>query len=129
MDYSKRILKKDFFDKKSKDAYMQVCRYLAENVISNAEISGSISYTITKGGYDEEKGVHKFTLELYVKIDETDVLNQHCNVCKETHSSFFISEETNCNWCKINAFQRRIEDKMKIKQTYIKDKMNNRIER
>lgn len=128
MDYSKRILKKDFFDKGSKDAYMKVCRYLAENVISNADVSESISYTISKG-YDEEKGLHKFTLELYAKINETDVLTQHCKICKETHSSFFISEETNCNWCKINALQRRIEDKMKIKQKYIKEKMKNRIVR
>lgn len=129
MDYSKRILKKEFFDKKSKDAYMQVCKYLATNIVSNKEVSENISYTITKNGYNEEKGMYKYTLELYVKINESDVLNQHCNICKETHSSFFISEETNCNWCKINAFQRRIEEKMKLKQTYVKEKMKNTIER
>lgn len=106
---------------------MQVCKYLALNVVSNEEISNNISYTITKDGYDDKKGMHKCTLELYVKINESDVLNQHCNVCKETHSSFFISEETNCNWCKINALQRRIEEKMKTKQTYIKDKMKGRM--
>lgn len=121
MDYSKRILSKEFCDNKSKNAYMKVCKYLAENIISNDKISNNVSYTITKGEYDDDSGIYKYILEVYVKVNEDDILNQHCNICKETHSSFFISEETNCNWCKIHALQRRIEEKVKVKQTMVKE--------
>jgi hypothetical protein len=124
-DYSKRILSKIFKDKNSKNCYLQVCRWVANNIVSDDNISKFCSYTIVKK-YNEQMGVYEYTLEVYAKISQAEVKNHHCQICKETHGLFFMSEETNCNWCKVAAFDRRINDEIKKKQIYIKEKMTER---
>jgi hypothetical protein len=121
-EYSKRIISKTFKNKVSKTCYLEVCKWLAVNIISNDDIVKHCSYTIQKN-YDNETGLYEYNIEVYAKISERDVKNHHCTICKDTHSSFFISEETNCNWCKVGAFDRRIAEEIKKKQKYIKDKM------
>jgi hypothetical protein len=128
MEYSKRIISKTFRNKKSKECYLEVCKWLANNIVSNEEISKYCNYTIVKE-FNNELGVYEYTLEVFAKISEKDVKNHHCTICKETHSSFYISEETNCNWCKLGAFDRRLDEEVRKKQKYIKEKMLKRGEK
>jgi hypothetical protein len=121
-EYSKRIISKTFKGKQSKECYLDVCKWIAINIVANETIAKYCSYTIQKG-YNKELGLYEYTLEVYAKISESEVKKHHCAICKETHSLFYISEETNCNWCKIDALERRIADEVKKKQIYIKDEM------
>jgi hypothetical protein len=121
-DLSKRILTKKFVDKNSKSCYLDVCKWVAQNIISKDDVCKNCSYSVKKK-YKSELGLYEYTLDVYANISYSDVKKHHCRICKETHSSFFISEETNCNWCKINALEKRVEEDIKKKQKYIKEKM------
>lgn len=118
----KRILKKEFKNKNSKEAYLEACKWLANNVVSNDFVSSRTTYSIQKTR-NEETGLYVYVLELFVKVDEKEIMNKHCAICKETHSSFFINEETNCNWCKIAAFDRRLESELSKFGSLVKDSM------
>lgn len=122
-NYTKKIFSKSFQAKTMKDAYLKACKWIANNIMSNDKISKICSYQIIKNGFNSESNSRECILDVYVNISEKEILEHHCAICKETHKSFFINEETNCNYCKIAAFDRRLEEKIKIIESYVKDMM------
>ena len=119
--YSKKFYSKKFSDEVSKNAYLKACKWLAKYVLSKKEFE-NVQFKIKKLKNDD--GLYVFELSLYAALSEEELRERHCSICRETHSSFFISEETNCNWCKVGAYQRRTDDMISSKTQYYKDKLD-----
>lgn len=119
-NYSKRIMRKEFSNTDSKKAYLDACKWYANHVVNNDEVSEKCSCSILRA-YDNDTGIYTFTLELNINVDEKEVKKKHCNICKETHSTLFKCDETNCNWCKLNAFDRRLDDTINVAAKFVKN--------
>lgn len=119
-NYSKRIMRKEFSSTDSKKAYLDACKWYANHVVNNDEVSEKCSCSILRA-YNNDTGIYTFTLELNVNVDEKEVKKKHCNICKETHSTLFKCDETNCNWCKLNAFDRRLDDTINVVAKFVKN--------
>ena len=119
-NYSKRIMRKEFSNTDSKKAYLDACKWYANHVVNNDEVSEKCSCSILRA-YNNDTGVYTFTLELNINVDEKEVKKKHCNICKETHSTLFKCDETNCNWCKLNAFDRRLDDTINVAAKFVKN--------
>lgn len=111
--YSKQFACKTFDGVTTKDAYMKAIKWYASNVIAKDELHEVQVEFI--------KGINQVTIKLFVVLPEQVVRDNHCVMCKEMHKSFFINEATNCDACKVSAYQRRLEQKMSVKQQYYKE--------
>lgn len=118
--YTDVVYQKTFTAKTMKDAYLKACKWYASNVLSKDELHNiQVEYVKVNG-----EQLPTITARLFVSIEEVDVKEHHCAICRESHSSFYISEETNCAWCKIAAFDRRLKQQLGIKKSYVKGKID-----
>ena len=120
MQISEKYFERTFKAAKSKDAYMKVCKWLAINIISNKHLYDS-TWKITK--VKETPNWTKFKLELFCTLDDAEIADRFCKVCKEIHSSFFINEEYNCNRCNMITFRKRLKESLDVKTTYRQQRM------
>jgi len=111
--YSEEFAKKDFKADTMKDAYMKAIKWYATNILSN-DILKDVQVSYEKIDSENKPIVR---MRLFAPLDESTLRRNHCEICKETHKSFYISEETNCNWCKIKAYQERMKNTIKQKRT------------
>lgn len=117
--YTDTVYQLSFSAKTMKDAYLKACKWYASNVLSKDELQ-DVQVEYIK---DNKKQLPTVTARLFVSIEEAEVKANHCAICKETHKSFFINENTNCAWCQIAAFDRRIQQQLNNKRSYIKSKI------
>lgn len=111
--YSEEFAKKDFTSDTMKEAYMKAVKWYATNILSNDILKDvQVSYEKVDDG-----GKPKIRMRLFASLDESTLRRNHCEICKETHKLFYINEETNCNWCKLKAYQERMKDTIKQKRT------------
>lgn len=111
--YSEEIAKKDFTSDTMKDAYMKAVKWYATNILSNDILKDvQVSYEKLNDG---NRPIVR--MRLFAVLDESTLRRNHCEICKETHKLFYINEETNCNWCKLKAYQERMKDTIKQKRT------------
>lgn len=111
--YSEEFAKKDFTSDTMKEAYMKAVKWYATNILSNDILKDvQVSYEKVDDG-----GKPKIRMRLFAPLDESTLRRNHCEICKETHKLFYINEETNCNWCKLKAYQERMKDTIKQKRT------------
>jgi hypothetical protein len=61
------------------------------------------------------------TLVLWSTMSQQEIMDNHCQCCREMHHSFFINEDTHCDRCSAISFQKRLEWKMGIKLGYYKE--------
>lgn len=118
--YCGKILTKKFTGRESKKCYMKVVKWLAKNVVSNPNLNDQVTYSITKSQKD---GMYVYTLKLFVRMDGEQVRDRHCAICKETHSLFFINQETNCNSCNLGAYFNRKKVMLQTKQQWAKEQI------
>lgn len=111
--YSEEIAKKDFTSDTMKEAYMKAVKWYATNILSN-DILKDVQVSYEKIN-DSNRPVVR--MRLFAVLDESTLRRNHCEICKETHKLFYINEETNCNWCKLKAYQERMKDTIKQKKT------------
>ena len=115
--YSEEIAKKDFTSDTMKEAYMKAVKWYATNILSNDILKDvQVSYEKISDG---NRPVVR--MRLFAVLDESTLRRNHCEICKETHKLFYINEETNCNWCKLKAYQERMKDTIKQKKTAYRD--------
>lgn len=111
------IMSRKFTGNSMKEAYLKACKWYASNVLAKDELHNIL--------VDYEKVYSEqfptVILHLYASISVDEVKTHHCNICKETHKAFYINEETNCNWCKINGYYERCKQKMELKKYYCKE--------
>ncbi len=120
--YTEEFASRKFTGKNMKDAYMKANKWYATNVLAKDELrSVQVEYEKV---YDEQSPT--IILHLYASLIEEEVRTAHCNICRESHKSFFISEETNCAWCKIKAYQNRCDQHIEIKKSYYKQLLERR---
>lgn len=112
--YSEKFFTKKFSDERSKDAYLKACKWLAKYVLSKESMQSNVEFSI------EKIDSSTFQLNLYVVLSEDELRQRHCQICKDTHSSFYISEQTNCEWCKLKAYHRRADEMLNIKKEHYK---------
>lgn len=113
MCYSKQFAQKTFKGTTTKDAYIKAVKWYASNVIARDELH--------EVQVEFVKGINQVTLKLYATMSEQAVRDRHCEMCRETHKSFFINEANNCNVCNAGAYQRRLEQGMSAKHHYYKE--------
>lgn len=111
--YSKQFAQKTFNGATTKDAYMKAVKWYASNIIARDELH--------EVQVEFVKGINQVTLKLYAVMQEQVVRDNHCAICREMHQSFFINEATNCNVCKVMAYQKRLDQKMSVKYQYYKE--------
>ena len=59
-------------------------------------------------------GTKKVKLILFVYADEEEIINKHCEICKEITGLFYLKENKYmCESCKINPYRERIKAKLK----------------
>jgi hypothetical protein len=114
--YTEEFARRKFTGKTMKDAYLKAVKWYASNVMVKDELRN------VQAGYEKVHDEQSPTiiLHLYASLVEEEVRAAHCNICKESHKSFFISEETNCAWCKIKAYQNRCDKHIEIEKSYYK---------
>ena len=121
MNVSTKFFEKRFSDFDSKDAYLKLCKWLAQNVISKeVEIGKEVTFGVFKV---EGADFPTFKLELYCSLNETDLRNGFCERCKEFHKSFYINQEYNCNACKVMAYMDQVKLKLSSKRSYRKERL------
>lgn len=114
MYYSQRIARKAFRGTNVKDAYMKAVKWYASNIIAKDELHNvQVEYT-------KHKSEPVVIMSLYAVMSESEVIEQHCSICKEMHHSFFINEDTQCNRCSAMGYQKRLERKIITKVSYYK---------
>lgn len=111
--FTKQIAQKTFKGATTKEAYLTAVKWYASNIIARDELHEIQVEFI--------KGINQVTLKLYAVLQEQVVRENHCEICKEMHKSFFVNEATNCNSCKMLAYQKRLEQKMSVKSQYYKE--------
>ena len=121
MKYSVKVFEKEFSNEKSKVAYLNACKWLANNLFSKVELSKVVSVQINK---DENKKLPTFIVSLFVNESETDCRVEHCKQCKTINTIFYQVTKPNCNECKMNAYKKRLDSRIEIKANFVKEIMN-----
>lgn len=118
--YSQEFFKKSFSADDMKSAYLLACKWYSTNVLSKAEFT-NVHVEFIKEDVNKTESP-TITIRLFAVQDgEQDVMEQHCNICREVHRSFFINGDTQCNRCNAVSFQKRLEQKIIIKREYYKE--------
>lgn len=127
--YTESIYTKCFSDSTMKDAYLKACKWLSTNIISKNEFASAMSYKFEKKNAGSIKNPPTIELIIFVEIPEEEAVENHCKVCREVNSSFFMKDSTDCNNCKLKAFDRRLQSSMQTKKNYLKEQLMKSIER
>ena len=113
-----------FTGEDTKTAYLECCRWLAENIIGKVKVEmGEILHSVTRV---KDADLPTFKLELYSTLEESDFRKDFCASCKEYHKTFFLNQQYNCDACNMTAYRLQIEGKLRILKGYragqVKDK-------
>lgn len=114
LKYTEEFASEKFIGKDVKSAYLKACKWFASNIMANKEFNN------VQVKYEKVESENAVIVHLYVSVPDSVVSEQHCQICRETHSSFFMSEETNCAWCKVKGYQNRINVAVQDKVSYYK---------
>ena len=126
LKFNENIFTKKFRGENQKDAYLKACKWLAVNVVSKDELNRNVTYNISK--FEDETQLPSVELKIQVVIEESIAKERHCEICKETHKSFFINEQFNCNECKLNSYHKRCENLINEKKLHIKELLKKSLE-
>ena len=120
--YTEEFASRKFTGKSMKDAYLKAVKWYATNVMAKDELRNvQVEYEKV---HDEQSPT--IILHLYASLVEEEVRAAQCNICRESHKSFCISEETNCAWCKIKGYQNSCDRHIEIKKSYYKQLLERR---
>jgi hypothetical protein len=120
-NYSEEFAKKIFSANNMKDAYLKAVKWYSSNIISKDELSKGITCSFEKDYTNKQSP--SIILHLYANIELDVVEKRHCDICKETHSSFYMNSEYNCDRCNMKAYQRRQDKSLKTKLMFYKNKL------
>ena len=125
----KPFYEREFKAKKSKDAYLKACKFVASNIISassKVEVS-KVTWDVVRVSNDDD--LPTFRLTLYYKFDDTQFMKQTCEACKEFHQSFFINENYNCNRCNKVGYEKNVDQKLMIGSEYLRKQLDDELNR
>lgn len=123
--FSTEFFRKTFKADNMKTAYLSAVKWYSTNVLSKVEFANvHVQFEKITDGESPAITIHLFA----VQDGEKDIMSQHCQCCKEMHSSFFINEDTHCGRCSALGFQKRLEQKIGIKKGYYKEMLRKQVE-
>lgn len=123
--FSREFCKKSFTGDSMKSAYLKAVKWYSTNILSKAEFA-NVHVQFVK---DEKSEFPTITIHLFAVQDgEKDVMEKHCECCREMHNHFFINEDTACNRCSALGFQNRLLQKITIKRDYYREKLRKYLE-
>lgn len=106
---------KTFKGSSNKDAYLNVCKWIAKNVLNDESKIKETFWKIER----EDIGVYKLTL--YCTLDYKDRERKFCESCQKYHKRFYYNEDRDCSRCNLKAFKKRIDENLSIKRNYRKE--------
>ena len=115
--YCEQIFSITFTCKTRKQSYLEGCKWVAKNILSNEKLKSIFIE------YEKVKDSTSIKVNLYTYIKEDEVREQHCNICKELHKTIFITEDTNCAWCRIKGYQNRIDRNLNVKKEFYRTQL------
>ena len=122
--YSKEFFKMKFTADTMKTAYMNACKWYATNVLSKDELHNvQIEFEKSK----DEKQYPTVTIHLYAVLNEEELRERHCRICRETSHLFFLHKNDNCNRCAVDAYQKRTDEMLRVKLDYYRGLINKRV--
>lgn len=110
--YSKEFFKKKFVADTMKEAYMNACKWFATNILSKDELH-NVQIEFEKG-YDEQQ-FPTVTIHLFAVLNEEELRERHCKICREFRNLFYINQEIDCNRCDTKAYQARADEMLLVK--------------
>lgn len=127
--YTEEFYSLKFKGESMKEAYLKAVKWYATNVLSKDELH-NIQVEYEKSKMDLEKGEQfpTVTIHLYAALTEDELQAEHCQICKEFSSSFFINEQVDCNRCTMRGYCNRQKSRMAIKTAYYKECLKRRLE-
>lgn len=121
--YSEPLMKKRFTAGTLSEAKTKALKWVGKYVMCKDEIKNIMYH------FEEDKGVHNcVVVTLFVSLDEKELREKYCNICKEFHRSFFINENFNCNECKAMAYQKRMAEMLKVKKSFYRETLKKILE-
>lgn len=122
IEYSKEFFKKTFQAKTMKEAYLKAVKWYSTNVISKDEMH-DVRVEFIKCTQD---GLPTIVIRLYAILSEDELRERYCNLCRESHSLFYMNSNYNCDRCEAKAYQRRTDDMLRVKLEYYKEIISKR---
>jgi len=110
--YGKEFFKMKFTADTMKKAYMDACKWYATNVLSKDELH-NVQVEFEKG-HDEQQSP-TVTIHLFATLNEEELREKHCRICREFNSLFYINKQVNCDKCDTKAYQKRTDEMINIK--------------
>ena len=120
--YSKEFFNKKFIAETMKAAYMTACKWYATNVLSKDELH-NVQVEFEK---NDKEQLPTVTIHLYAVMNEEELRERHCKICREASNLFYMHSNVNCNKCEANAYQRRTDEMLRIKIEYYRELISKR---
>lgn len=111
--YSEPLMKKRFTGETLSEAKTKALKWVGKYVMCKEELH-DIMYHFEED-HDTPNSV---VVVLFVSVNENDLMEKYCTVCKEFHKSFFINENFNCNECRARAYQKRMRETLSPKKGF-----------
>lgn len=105
-----------------KKAYLEACKWLANNVVDKAEV-GETMYDIKSVENADGANSPAFKVRLWCLIDESEHRADYCKRCKMHHNSIFFNQFYDCNKCYLKAHLKQMDEKVKIKTNHRRRKI------
>jgi len=123
--YSKEFFKMKFTADTMKSAYLKACKWYATNVLSKAELQ-SVQIEFEKSQNEQQSPT--VTIHLFAVLNEEELRERHCKICREFRNLFYINQEIDCNRCDTKAYQARTDDMLRSKIEFYKEIITKRVE-
>lgn len=108
-----KIYEKTFTGRTTKDAYLKACKFMSQKIIGKDKTK-HIVHKIEKTKYCEVK------LTLYAEVEESEIMDNMCSVCKQAHAATFLKEDKyQCELCKILPYKKRAAERLKRIKEYM----------
>ena len=121
MNVSEKIFEKDFKAYKMKDAYLEACKWVSSNIIAKNN-SNNITYKMEKK--EGQNSISKIHLTIYVTIDEQEVLERNCSICKEFNDNYFSCQNKYlCEVCRMPPYRNRLKERLESIKAVVKEKI------
>lgn len=112
--FEERVFSKRFVGKTKQEAYLRVCKWLGENIVSKKAELCEVSYNIEDTSTTESP---TYMLHVFFKFSETELREQTCKACREFSSLFYVrSYAEPCGNCKALAYINRMEDSLRTRK-------------
>lgn len=115
--HCKQVFTKTFEHEVSKQAYLNACKWLAQNIYGNVELARHVTVSIEKGTSQSPA----FTVVVYAKENEEELRKSFCKHCHMLHTTFFSIDGMNCGECKAGSYFKQLDKQVNSKADFIKE--------